>query len=271
MPRVIDLDDPADPRLDPLRGLRDAPDRPAAEGRFVAEGEIVLRQLAASSFEIESIIATPGKLAAIPDILAARPDATVFRATKPVIDTIVGFAFHRGVLAVGRRLPENDLAPHLDQAAMLVVLDEVSNVDNLGGLFRSVSALAPEGTAILLSPGCADPLYRKALRASMGHVLNIPFARATTQTWPAVPAMLKRHGFRLIALAAGEGSVQMGPHGLRDLAGAKPALLVGAEGPGLSPALLAEADARLRIPMRPGVDSLNLVVAASIALHRLRG
>lgn len=270
MPRIIEISDPADPRLAPYRDLKESPQRPALEGRFIVEGEIVLRQLAASSFPIESVLATPGKLESLDDLTRSLPDdATIYRATKPVIDSLVGFAFHRGTIAVGRRLDATPLSDLASQASTLIVLEDVSNVDNLGALFRSVSALAPAHAAIVLSPGCADPLYRKALRASMGHVLNIPFTALPPAEWPRALTALREGGYHLVALTPAEGSVDLA--GFVPPIGRKLAILVGAEGPGLSPDVLAAADSRARIAMRPGVDSLNLVVATSIALHRLFG
>ena len=263
---IIDISDPADPRLAAYRDLKDTPGRPAAEGRFVAEGEIVLRQVAASGFAIESIVATPGKVDSLADLIESLPTCTpIYRATKPVVDQIIGFAFHRGVIAQGLRGTPRTLADLARTCSTLLIVEEVSNVDNLGGLFRSISALAPPGTGVVLSPGCADPLYRKAIRASMGHVLNIPFA--TVDHWPHAVLQLKAQGYHFAALTPAPGSIDLAafiPPG-----GVKLALLVGAEGPGLSPALLAAADSALRIPMRQGVDSLNLVVATSIAMHRI--
>lgn len=259
----VDIPDPGDPRLAPYLDLKGSP---GGDGCFIAEGEIVLRQLAASPFAVRSILATPGKLEGIADVLAGLPGSvTVLRAAKPAIDAVVGFSFHRGVLACGERGRPRTVADLAASCGTLVVLEDVSNVDNLGGLFRSISALAPAGTGVVLSPGCADPLYRKAVRVSMGHVFNIPFAVATD--WPGEVLGLKDAGFTLAALTPAAGS--------REIAGYEAprrlALLVGAEGPGLTAALLDAADDRVRIPMRPGVDSLNLVVATAIALHRVFG
>lgn len=270
MPTVIEISDPEDPRLAPYRDLKDAPGRPAAEGRFIVEGEIVLRQLAASPFAVESVLATPGKLESLGDLLESLPDeAVVYRATKPVIDSIVGFAFHRGTIAVGRRGTPRDLASLADRASTLIVLEEVSNVDNLGAIFRSVSALAPAGAGVVLSPGCADPLYRKALRASMGHVLNIPFTSISGDAWPNAIFSLADRGYHLVALTPAEGSIDVAAYSPPP--DRKLALLIGAEGPGLTARVLEGSGSRVRIAMRPGVDSLNLVVATSIALHRLFG
>lgn len=265
---IEDISDRDDPRLAPYLDLRDAPDRPGAQGRFVAEGEIVLRQLAASPFAVESILATPGKIDGLADLIATLPDSVrVLRAAKPAIDAVVGFSFHRGVLAAGLRGPQRSVADLAASCSTLIVLEDVSNVDNLGGLFRSISALAPQRTGVVLSPGCADPLYRKAIRVSMGHVLNIPFAHA--HDWPGDVLRLRDAGFTLAALTPAPGSVDLAA--FTPDPGARLSLLVGAEGPGLTQPLLHAADIRLRIPMRPGVDSLNLVVATSIAMHRLFG
>lgn len=265
---IEDISDRDDPRLAPFLDLRDAPGRPGAQDRFIAEGEIVLRQLAASPFTVESILATPGKLDSLADLLATLPESVrVLRAAKPAIDAVVGFSFHRGVLAAGLRGAARSVADLAASCSTLIVLEDVSNVDNLGGLFRSISALAPERTGVVLSTGCADPLYRKAIRVSMGHVLNIPFAHA--HDWPGDCLRLRDAGFTLAALTPAPGSIDL--TAFAPAPGARLALLVGAEGPGLTDRLLHAADLRLRIPMRPGVDSLNLVVATSIAMHRLFG
>lgn len=265
MPIFRDITDPSDPALTPYLSLRESAERPAATGRFIAEGEIVLRQLAASRFTIESILTTPGKLDALADLYPRLPNATIYRAAKPVIDAIVGFAFHRGVLAVGLRESAPTVESLAHACSTLIVLEDVSNVDNLGGLFRSVSALAPAKTGLILSPGSADPLYRKAIRVSMGHAFNIPFAASAD--WPRDILALKASGYHLAALTPAPGSINL--RDFRPPTDRKLALLVGAEGPGLTQTLLEAADTRLRIPLRADVDSLNLVVATSIALHEL--
>jgi tRNA G18 (ribose-2'-O)-methylase SpoU len=182
--------------------------------------------------------------------------------------SITGFRFHRGALAAAQRLP----APAVDgllapPASLVVVVEGVNDHENLGALFRNAAALGLD--AVLLSPTCADPMYRRSVRVSMGHVLHVPWTWLAP--WPAGLGQLKAAGYRLVALTPDPAEPS-----LDQLRGAGPdwlsgpvAVLVGAEGPGLSAAARQAADARARIPMAAGVDSLNVATAAAIAFHRL--
>jgi len=253
-----------DPRAAPFRALRE-PRALAAAGLFAAEGRLVLERLLApgARFGLRAVLATPGLLDALAPALAARPGATpCLEASEAEIAEVVGHALHRGGVGLAERGAA--LAPEAVVAGArgrpLLVLERVADPDNLGALFRSAWAFAAGG--VLLAAGGADPLYRKAVRASMGAVLELPFARVAC--WPGDLAALRAAGYRVVALA---------PHAPLALAalapGAPTALLLGSEGEGLSEAALAAADSRVRIEVARGVDSLNVAAAGAIALHHL--
>jgi len=278
--RCIPVHDLADPRLAPYATLRDAellhrqsPSNPVigSAGAFMAEGELVVRHLIDSPFGVESVLTTPNRLRTIQDALERLPPETpVYLADQPLMNSIVGFNIHRGLLAVGLRGREPTAAELIARARVLLVLEDLVNHDNIGAMFRNAAALVGPSAGILLSPRCADPLYRKAIRVSMGHALRVPFARLPD--WPAGLADVKAAGYRVIALSPEPGAADLHDLEARLRADAHPprlALLLGTEGAGLTPAALAAADERIRIPMAPGVDSLNVAVAAAIALHRL--
>jgi tRNA G18 (ribose-2'-O)-methylase SpoU len=201
------------------------------------------------------------------------PSTPVFVAERPVLERIVGFDLHRGILAAGRRARAPAAVDLVGRAGLLVLCEDLANHDNMGAIFRNVACLAGGAgpgsprmpAAILLSPRCCDPLYRKSLRVSMGHALRVPFARL--EPWPEGLGMVERAGFEIAALAPAESGVLVseytpGPH-------TRPALLIGTEGEGLTGGSLALARARVRIPMAPGADSLNVATALAIALFRL--
>jgi tRNA G18 (ribose-2'-O)-methylase SpoU len=268
---LIPIADPSDPRIADYTGLRDAHTReqhltisdPAA-ATFIAEGELVVRQLIASGLTVRSILLTPMRIESIRAALAQLPPATpVYSADQPVLNAITGFNIHRGILAAGHRPSPPDLGALLGSSRALVVLEDLSNHDNVGGIFRATAALAGLGTPILLSPRCCDPLYRKAIRVSMGTVLRLPFARL--DPWPTSLALLRPSGFTSIALTPARDALPIG----RLPPVPRPAILLGAEGPGLSPGVLTASDFRVRIPIDPRTDSLNVATAAAIALHRL--
>lgn len=248
--------DPADPRLDDYRALRD---RDLAPRRtFVVEGALALEQLLASGYEVRSVLVAERRLAAVAPLLAGRQ---VLVGSDEVLGATVGFAIHRGVLAAGVRPPPADPAAVVASGPLLAVLEGVNDHENLGALFRTARALGVAG--VLTDPTCADPLYRRSIRVSLGHVLRLPFA--TLAPWPAgLAALAVTH--RLVALTPDPAAP---PLDALD-PGPPTAVLVGAEGPGLSAGALAAADALARIPMAAGVDSLNVATAAGIALHHLR-
>lgn len=264
----IPISDPADPRVTDYAALPARAALPRSLGEltspFIAEGELVVEQLLASRFSIRSVLTTPARAARLGELLDG---LTVYVAPQEVMVSLVGYDFHRGVLACGEcPTPAPSPADILRAARTLLVLENVSNPDNVGALFRSAAALGGGDCAILLSPGSCDPLYRKALRVSMGHALRVPFAPALP--WPQVLNDIASQGFHIAALTPAPDAIP-----ISDLAPRGPdrrlALLLGAEGPGLTDQAIALSHSRVRIPMTPGVDSLNIAVAGAIALSHL--
>lgn len=267
-PAPIRIRDPSDERISDYRDLTDAELRrrlEQGEGMFVAEGKLVVRRLLASRYPLRSVLVTPAGLGALEADLAGRP-VTVYLAEREVMAATAGFDVHRGVLAAASRLPlpgMGELLGRLATRARLAVVEDLNDHENLGALFRNAAAFGVD--AVLLSPRCADPLYRRSVRVSMGTVLSVPYA--TVPAWPGGLADLRAGGFTLVALSPD-------PDGepIDGLAAAPPrrlALVVGAEGPGLSAGALAACDRVVRIPMARGVDSLNVATAAAVAFHRV--
>ena len=220
---------------------------------FVAEGVLVIRHLLRSPYPLRSMLMTALAWRALEGEL---PDVEVAVATEGFMREIAGFNFHRGALASAGRRPlpasEDLLAP----ARLVLAVEGVNDHENLGGLFRNAAAFGVD--AVLLDTTTCDPLYRRAVRVSMGHVLRIPFTRAPDL------GVLRAAGFDVAALTP-SGDVEIGALQRQP----RQAVLVGAEGPGLSAQALAAADHRVRIAMAPAVDSINVATAAAIALHRL--
>jgi tRNA G18 (ribose-2'-O)-methylase SpoU len=264
-----------DPRLDDYRALNDPERRRRVERRgrfFVGEGMLAVEALLASTYRVRSVLAAEsaadrvrGLLARAPggvagdgrdgDVLVVQPDADVA--------AIAGFAFHRGVLAAADRRPLPPVAEVVTGVARVAVLEGLNDHENLGGLFRNAAALGVDG--VLLGPRCADPLYRRSVRVSMGHVLRVPFADLPGE-WPGSLDVLRAAGLRVAALTPAPDALPLAAAGLT---GTRTALLLGAEGPGLTPEALAAADLRVRIPMATGVDSLNVATAAAVAFHEV--
>jgi tRNA G18 (ribose-2'-O)-methylase SpoU len=265
---AIAIRDAEDQRVDEYRNLTDAQLRQRQEpraGLFMVEGISVLRQLLRSEYPVRSMLLTQARLDQLgPDLEAARCDWPVYVAPNDVMRTITGFHFHRGALAAAGRRSPGDWRSIIDGQALIAVAEDIGDHENMGALFRNAAAFGIG--AILLSPGSVDPLYRRAVRVSMGQVLRVPWARL--EPWPEGLAELRSAGFRILALTPDATAPELAA--CRGAARAT-AVLVGAEGPGLSEAARAQADARARIPMRPGVDSLNVATAAAIAFHELSG
>lgn len=266
----IDITSPEDPRIALYRGVSD-PDLLTREGRFVAEGRLVVRRLLRSSrFEAESVLVTPAALADMADVLeAAAGHLPVYVAPRELLIHVAGFNIHRGCLALGRRPAPAEAAsvlPPDDEPALVVVLEALANADNVGGIFRNAQAFG--ASAVLLDETTCDPLYRKAIRTSMGASLAVPFARVGE--WPGGLEMLRQRGFTIVALTPrGEADIWdvVGARTEDRVTPGRVAVLVGNEGSGLSEAADAMADLRVGIPMAPGADSLNAATAAGIALH----
>ncbi|THD78814.1 MAG: RNA methyltransferase [Phenylobacterium sp.] len=260
--RAIRIDDPSDPRLADYTHMRER-DLVGREGRFIAEGAVVLEKLiAAGRHGIRSVLLAENRLEALaPRFAGLAADVPVYAAGQAVMDAIVGFPIHRGVLAVGERSEPavEALLDGLPPAALVVGLVGISNHDNMGGLFRNAAAFGAD--AVLVDDGCCDPLYRKAIRVSVGAALTTPFARVADGA--EMTRMLGERGFELLALSPG------GQGTLSGLAAApRQAALFGAEGPGLSDAVMARCRT-VRIPMAGGFDSLNVATSAGIVLNRL--
>lgn len=250
--------DPADERLADYRALTDVELRTRWEpphGLFIAEGELVLRRALRAGYAPRSYLLDVSRV----DALGELPGAPVYAATQEVLARTTGFHVHRGVLASFHRRPLPSVAHLLATAQRLVICEDVNNHTNLGALFRSVAGLGAD--AVLLSPSCTDPLYRRSVRVSMGEVFAVPYA--TLAPWPAALQQVRHAGFRLLALTPAASAVPL--HRLPATDRARPALLVGAEGSGLSAAALAAADVAVAIPMQRGVDSLNVATAAAVA------
>lgn len=260
---ITPVADPADPRLDDYRDLTTAdrrPDRPGGRGLVIAEGVVVARRLLGSPYPVRSLLGVPRRLDELADDLGGL-DVPAYAVDADTMATTVGFHLNRGVLAVADRAIPVDAAALARSARTLAVLEGVGDHENLGALFRNAAALGVDG--VLLGPRCSDPLYRRSVRVSMGHVLRVPFADLPGE-WPASLASLRAAGLRVAALTPDAGAVPLGRSGL---AGGRVALLLGAEGPGLTPEALAAADVCVRIPMATGVDSLNVATAAAVAFH----
>ena len=254
-----------DPRIAPFRGVRD-PELVRGRGQFIAEGRLVVRRaIEDGRYRVRAVLVNDAAHAQLADALARLPpDASIFVGGAGLFVALTGFHIHRGCLALVDRPPAGTLDAVVAGAATLVVLEGVANPDNVGSIFRNAAAFGCD--AIVLSPACGDPFYRKAIRTSMGAVLRVPFAVA--DPWPASLAAIRGAGFAVAALTPRAPAVD-----LATVAHARPprlALVAGAEGAGLSAAVESVADWRIRIPIADAVDSLNVSVAVAIALHALR-
>jgi tRNA G18 (ribose-2'-O)-methylase SpoU len=255
-----------DPRLALYRSVAD-PELARSHGVFVAEGRhVVRRALEDPRFRVQSLLlnaAAHRDLAPALERLDAR--VPVYLCETKDFHAITGFDIHRGCLALVDRPPARAVADLMAGARRLVVLDGVANPDNVGGVFRNAAAFGVDG--VLLSPDSGDPWYRKAIRTSMAAVLRVPFARC--HAWTEDLDGIRAAGFTLVAMTPHAAAEPLEPFAARSR-GACLAVAFGAEGTGLSPATLAAADVAVRIPIAPEVDSLNVAVAAGIALHQLR-
>jgi tRNA G18 (ribose-2'-O)-methylase SpoU len=261
--RVSSLDDP---RLADYRHLREPSRRMAVErdrGIFTLEGALSVEALLASRFVTRSVLVAEEHI----DKMAARlgVDAPLFAMPAAAMTELTGVHFHRGVLAVAERPALPPLEDLVAGTRTILVLEAVNDHENIGSIFRNAAAFGVD--AVVLDPTTADPLYRRSTRVSLGHVLRVPFTRS--ESWPTALADLRALGFTTVALTPAPDAVP-----LAALATDPPehvALVLGAEGPGLSVAALEAVDRRVRIPMAPGVDSVNVATAAAIALSALFG
>jgi tRNA G18 (ribose-2'-O)-methylase SpoU len=261
------IEDPADPRLDDFRNLVDADVRPDRRGIVIAEGVAVAQRLIASAYAVRAVVGVSARVEALRPELE-RLAAPVYVVDKWVLSEAVGFRVTRGMLASAARPAAASLDDVLTGARRIVVLEGLNDFENLGSLFRNAAAFGVD--AVLLDARCADPLYRRSVRVSMGHVLRVPFAVAERGPAdggaPGLLGELARRGFATIALTPAADAVD-----LRDVeAPERWAVVLGAEGPGLTEATQRAASLRARIPMAAGVDSLNVATAGAVAFALLR-
>lgn len=259
------VSDATDPRLHDYTCLTDVAlrrRREPDEGMFVAEGEKVIRRAVAAGYPMRSALLAPRWLPGLADVLAGCT-APVYVADESVLQQVTGYAVHRGALASIARLPLPTVEQVLADARTAVVLEDVNDHTNVGLVFRSAAGLGID--AVVLAPRCADPLYRRAVKTSMGAVFALPYARMTS--WYDGLAELASVGFETMALTLDPAAPEL--EAAFERAGDRVALLIGSEGHGLSPRWQHQATTGARIPMVPGVDSLNLAAAAAIACYTL--
>ena len=255
---------PEDPRLDLYRGLTDRALLRTA-GVFMAEGRLVVHRLVESGrFTVRSLLLSPAAAAEAADLLSGRPDLPAFVLPASQLEAVAGFHVHRGCLAAAERGVPLDWREVAHGPGPLVVLEGIGDPDNVGSIFRHAAAFGAAG--VLLGPSTVDPLYRKAIRTSMGASLRVPFAQL--DGWPDCLAAIGDTGRTVVALTLSPGSRPL-RQVARELRGTPVALLLGHEGSGLSDGAEALASVRACIPMAPGIDSLNVAAAAAIALYEL--
>ena len=256
------ITDRSDPRLRDFTDLRDVQLRTVrepAEGLFIAEGEATIRRAIAAGYHPRAVLATERWLGPLQDFLAAT-DVLTLVVDEALLEVTTGFPVHRGALASIDRRPLPALDTVLAGASRVVVLEDLVDHTNVGSVFRSVAALGMD--AVVLTPRCADPLYRRAVRTSMGAVFAVPWTRIDQFHGPS---QMRGAGFQIVALTPTDDAID-----LRSLrAGPRVALALGSEGPGLSRHWLETSDIRVRIPMVNGVDSLNVAAAAAVACFAL--
>ncbi|MGW7228059.1 TrmH family RNA methyltransferase [Streptomyces cyaneofuscatus] len=263
MADLITVDDPDDPRLSDYIGLTDVElrrRREPAEGLFIAEGEKVIRRARHAGYGMRSMLLSAKWVDVMRDVIDEVP-APVYAVAPELAERVTGYHVHRGALASMQRKPLPTADELLTTARRVVVMESVNDHTNIGAIFRSAAALGMD--AVLLSPDCADPLYRRSVKVSMGAVFSVPYARL--EAWPKGLETVREAGFRLLALTPDPKATSIdeaAPHRLERVA-----LMLGAEGEGLSTKALMAADEWVRIPMAHGVDSLNVGAAAAVAFY----
>ena len=285
---MIRIDDPSDPRLDDVRDLNSSdrrPDLPGGKGLVIAEGKLVVPRLAASRYPVRCVVGFAHRLVELQDAastdaaLAAGLDGVPFyEVSREVLAEVAGFDMHRGLVAAADRVAEPEAGEVLDtvdtvdtvdavtsggNSRVIAVLEGVGDHENIGALFRNAAGLVVG--AVLLGAGCADPLYRRVVRVSMGHVLRVPFAHLGDRptTWQRGLADLQDRGYRVVAMTPNTDTTLSEAVDGAD----KVAVMVGAEGPGLTEHAMRAADVRAKIPMSPGTDSLNVATSAAIGFY----
>jgi tRNA G18 (ribose-2'-O)-methylase SpoU len=257
------LDDAGDPRFADYRNIPD-PDLARRRGVFVAEGRLVVRRLLQTSYVCRSVLVTAAALPSVDDLTRTRLDLTVYVVPQSVMNAVAGFNIHRGCLAIGERPAPRGWQELTLGAGRAVGLERLGNADNVGTVFRNAAAFGLD--AVLLGPDCADPLYRKAIRTSMGAALQVPFADMTP--WPDALHALRREGWTIVGLTPAATAVPLPALPLA-APGQRTLMLLGHEGEGLTIDAMRACTHLARIPMAGGTDSLNAGVAAGVALYEL--
>jgi tRNA G18 (ribose-2'-O)-methylase SpoU len=259
---IVEIDDLADPRLTDFAHRTDVDlRRGAGPALYLAESLLVLERALRAGHTPRAVLSVRSAVPRVEGLV--HPGVPVFTGPDELLAELTGYVLHRGVVASMERPPLSPPAELLTDARRVVVIDGVVDPTNVGAIFRSVAGIGAD--AVLVTPTCADPFYRRAIRVSMGTVLQVPWTR--TPAWPELAAVLHAGGFQIAALALTPDAVA-----LRDFApGERVALVLGTEGAGLGPDALAAADIHLRIPMRHGIDSLNVAAAAAVAMYALAG
>lgn len=252
--------------IDDYRGLTDGA-LMRERGLFVAEGRLIVRRVIEDArYRVHSLLVNDASRRDLADVLKRLPrDTPVHVEPTDAFRAVTGFDFHRGCLALVHRPQESTVESISETPSPVVMLEDVTNADNVGGVFRNAAAFGAGG--VIVSPGCCDPLYRKAIRTSMGAVLRLPFARAVD--WRAAISRVQRQGFVVATLTPREPAETIRAFAAR-MQGHRVAFVIGTEGGGVSTTADAMADARVRIPMAADIDSLNLSVAAGVALFALK-
>lgn len=265
VPDLVRLDDPADHRLRDYVALRDVQLRSALEGErglFIAEGEKVVRRALEAGYRPRSFLMAERWLDGLADLMAAH-DVPCFVLDEGAIESLTGFHVHRGALAAFERPTLPTVDEVLARARRVVVLEDLVDHTNVGAVFRSVAAF--DFDAVLLSPRCADPLYRRSVKVAMGSVFRLPYARI--EDWFATPETLRRAGFTTLAMTLADDAVPLDDV---DADVDRLAVVLGSEGHGLSEHWQDSADVRVTIPMAAGIDSLNVAASAAVACWQLR-
>jgi tRNA G18 (ribose-2'-O)-methylase SpoU len=262
------VSDPDDPRLADYVRLREVSLRRHLEterGLFIAEGEKVIRRAVEAGHRPRSFLLTERWLPSLADVIGRSPDVPVYVVSPELAEAVTGFHVHRGALASMHRAEQTPISDVL-HTRRIVVLEDIVDHANVGAVLRSAAGLGWQGA--LLSPRCADPLYRRSVKVSMGAVFALPWARL--EDWEAAPELLAAAGLETVALTLAEDAVELGTYAAEVAARPRPlAILLGTEGSGLSQHWSASAARRARIEMRAGIDSLNVAAAAAIACFAL--
>jgi len=261
------LESAEDPRVSDYTTLTDVhlrKLREPQEGMYIAESSKVLRRALAAGHQPRSFFLAEKWLEDLDDVFEAYPDVPVFIGKAALLEEITGFHLHRGAMAAMHRPAPVPLAQLLSNAQRVAVLEDIVDHTNVGAIFRSAAALGVD--AVLVSPRCGDPLYRRSVRVSMGTVFQIPWARL--ESWPESLAGLQEQGFTVAAMELTDDALTLDELAARDYP--KLALVLGTEGAGMSEETLAAVDLTVKIPMRAGVDSLNVAAASAVAFWELR-